>query len=170
MCGLSSLSKHPSLSPWKMAGSGASVQECEDYITKHEIQKLLKECIVKICQERPGNPYKWLREYFDKLDRVSCLQWFNIKMRVLWLLQIASFFLCSRSTQRFRPSKVTFLLFSPSQGTVEGRLVGASCQKSMQPATWRRYEPVHEHTLHFDLCDNLIFGVCCTWYLSPLYP
>lgn len=54
-----------------MAGiSGASVQDYEDYITQHGIQLILKECIVKICKDRPGNPYKWLREYFDKLDRV----------------------------------------------------------------------------------------------------
>ena len=46
----------------------ASVEECEDYIEKHGIQGLLKECIAKICQERPANPYKWLSEYFDTLD------------------------------------------------------------------------------------------------------
>ena len=52
------------------AGSGASVQQCEEYITHHGIQLILKECIVKICKDRPGNPYKWMREYFDKLERV----------------------------------------------------------------------------------------------------
>lgn len=52
-----------------MAGSGASVQDYEEYIAQHGIQLILKECIVKICKDRPGNPYKWLREYFDKLDR-----------------------------------------------------------------------------------------------------
>lgn len=54
-----------------MAKSQASVQECEEYIQQHGIQSILKECIVKICQERPGNPYKWLREYFDQLERVG---------------------------------------------------------------------------------------------------
>lgn len=49
----------------------ASVQECEDYIQQHGIQALLKDCIVKICQERPANPYKWLSAHFDKLERVK---------------------------------------------------------------------------------------------------
>lgn len=54
-----------------MAASHArSVQECEEFIQQHGIQAILKECIVRICQDRPGNPYKWLREYFDKLERV----------------------------------------------------------------------------------------------------
>lgn len=48
----------------------ASVQECEDYIQQYNIQGILKECIVKICHDRPSNPYKWLREHFDKLERV----------------------------------------------------------------------------------------------------
>ena len=46
----------------------ASVEECEDYIEKHGIQCLLKECIAKICQEQPSNPYKWLSAYFSGLD------------------------------------------------------------------------------------------------------
>ena len=50
--------------------SQASVQECEAYIEQHGIQAILKECIAKICQERPAKPYKWLREYFEKLEKV----------------------------------------------------------------------------------------------------
>lgn len=46
----------------------ASVEECEEYIEKHAIQGLLKECIAKICQEQPANPYKWLSAYFASLD------------------------------------------------------------------------------------------------------
>lgn len=46
----------------------ASVEDCEDYIEKHGIQGILKECIAKICQEQPGNPYKWLSAYFSSLD------------------------------------------------------------------------------------------------------
>lgn len=51
--------------------SQASVQECEAYIEQHGIQAILKECIAKICQERPAKPYKWLREYFVSLANVS---------------------------------------------------------------------------------------------------
>ena len=54
----------------KMAtqSGSASVEECEEYIEKHGIQGLLKECIAKICQEQPPNPYKWLAAYFSALD------------------------------------------------------------------------------------------------------
>ena len=48
----------------------ATVQECEDYIEKNGIQTILKECIAKICQERPDRPFKWLREHFEKLEKV----------------------------------------------------------------------------------------------------
>ena len=58
---------------WKMATT-ATVQECEDYIEQHGIQGLLKECIAKICQERPANPFKWMREYFEKLERVRVVR------------------------------------------------------------------------------------------------
>ena len=55
------------------------VQECEEYVEQHGIQSILKECIAKICQERPPNHYKWLREYFERLEKVgrcnfSCLE------------------------------------------------------------------------------------------------
>ena len=46
----------------------ASVEDCEDYIEKHGIQGMLKECIAKICQEQPANPYKWLSAHFSALD------------------------------------------------------------------------------------------------------
>jgi cAMP-dependent protein kinase regulator len=54
----------------KMANQSgsASVEECEEYIEKHGIQGMLKECIAKICQEQPPNPYKWLAAYFTALD------------------------------------------------------------------------------------------------------
>ncbi len=56
--------------------SQASVKDCEDYIQKYGIQDILKNCIAKICQERPAQPYKWLKDYFDKIERVS--EW-NVK-------------------------------------------------------------------------------------------
>ena len=48
----------------------ATVEECEEYIQRHGVQQILKNCIAKICQERPLQPYSWLKDYFDKLDRV----------------------------------------------------------------------------------------------------
>ena len=52
------------------SGKESNVQECEDYVEKHGIQGILKDCIAKLCQERPANPYKYLREYFEKLEKV----------------------------------------------------------------------------------------------------
>ena len=48
-----------------------SLRECEAYVQKHDIQKILKECIVQLCVSRPDNPISFLREYFQKLERVS---------------------------------------------------------------------------------------------------
>ncbi|TRY68208.1 hypothetical protein TCAL_16478 [Tigriopus californicus] len=48
-----------------------SLRECEDYVQKHQIQALLKDCIVQLCVSKPDNPIAFLREYFQKLERVS---------------------------------------------------------------------------------------------------
>ena len=48
-----------------------SLAECEDYVQRHSIQQILKECIVQLCVARPDNPVAFLREYFQKLERVS---------------------------------------------------------------------------------------------------
>ena len=61
-----------------MANAGApngaeesqSLRECEDYVARHEIQALLKDCIVQLCVSRPEQPIAFLREYFQKLERV----------------------------------------------------------------------------------------------------
>ena len=49
-----------------------SLRECESYVQKHNIQQLLKDCIVQICIHRPDNPVAFLKEYFEKLEVVSC--------------------------------------------------------------------------------------------------
>jgi len=46
-----------------------SLRECEAYVQMHDIQKILKECIVQLCVSRPENPVSFLREYFQKLER-----------------------------------------------------------------------------------------------------
>lgn len=48
-----------------------SLRECESYIQTHCIQKVLKDCIVQLCVIRPDNPISFLRQYFQKLERVS---------------------------------------------------------------------------------------------------
>ena len=59
-----------------------SLRECEAYVQKHDIQKILKECIVQLCVSRPDNPISFLREYFQKLERVSQNNW-NQGVRVV---------------------------------------------------------------------------------------
>ena len=55
-----------------------SLRECESYVQKHNIQQLLKDCIVQICIHRPDNPVAFLKEYFEKLDVVSLLKFRDI--------------------------------------------------------------------------------------------
>lgn len=50
-----------------------SLRECENYIQTHSIQRVLKDCIVQLCVIRPENPITFLRQYFQKLERVSTI-------------------------------------------------------------------------------------------------
>lgn len=59
------------------------IKECEEYVEKHNIQVLLKDAIVQLCISKPDNPHKFLREHFEKLERVSLIQ---ITMASVWLL------------------------------------------------------------------------------------
>ena len=47
-----------------------SFAECEAYVQRHGIQHILRDCIVQLCVSRPDNPISFLREYFQKLERV----------------------------------------------------------------------------------------------------
>lgn len=48
-----------------------ALRECEAYVQAHNIQQILKDCIVQLCVNRPANPVAFLREHFQKLERVS---------------------------------------------------------------------------------------------------
>lgn len=48
-----------------------SLRDCESYIQTHNIQRVLKDCIVQLCVTRPDNPVSFLCQYFQKLQRVS---------------------------------------------------------------------------------------------------
>jgi cAMP-dependent protein kinase regulator len=48
-----------------------SLRECEAYVQRHNIQQILKDCIVQLCVGRPENPITFLREYFQALEKVS---------------------------------------------------------------------------------------------------
>ena len=48
-----------------------SLKEVEAYVKKHDIQQILKHCIVQLCISRPENPFNFLNDYFEKLEKVS---------------------------------------------------------------------------------------------------
>jgi cAMP-dependent protein kinase regulator len=50
------------------SSSEQTVRDCEAYIAKHDIQNLLRDCIVQLCLKKPTNPIQFLSNYFDKLD------------------------------------------------------------------------------------------------------
>jgi cAMP-dependent protein kinase regulator len=50
------------------SSSEQTVRDCEAYIAKHDIQNLLRDCIVQLCLKKPSNPTQFLASYFDKLD------------------------------------------------------------------------------------------------------
>ena len=52
-----------------------SLRECENYVQKHNVQQLLKECIVQLCINRPDNPITFLREYFERIEKVGNGKW-----------------------------------------------------------------------------------------------
>uniref|UniRef100_A0A8C5QNT0 cAMP-dependent protein kinase type I-alpha regulatory subunit n=1 Tax=Leptobrachium leishanense TaxID=445787 RepID=A0A8C5QNT0_9ANUR len=54
-----------------------SLRECEHYVQKHNIQQLLKDCIVQLCTARPDHPMAFLREYFERLEKEETKQTLN---------------------------------------------------------------------------------------------
>ena len=55
-----------------------SLKEVEAYVKKHNIQQILKEAIVQLCINRPESPFSFLKDYFDKLEKVCgyCLDFY----------------------------------------------------------------------------------------------
>jgi cAMP-dependent protein kinase regulator len=47
-----------------------TLKECDQYVTKHNIKELLKECIVQLCLKKPDNPISYLKQHFEKLEKV----------------------------------------------------------------------------------------------------
>ncbi|XP_018496796.1 cAMP-dependent protein kinase regulatory subunit [Galendromus occidentalis] len=59
----------------KMAGSEEdTIRVCEAYCEKHEVQRLLKECIVQLCMQKPNNPVAFLRDYFTRLEKETAMK------------------------------------------------------------------------------------------------
>ena len=70
-----------------MADEEQSLRECEQYVQKHNIQGLLKECIVQLCINRPENPVRFLREHFERLEKVKKLFYRYIKF---WIFSVCA--------------------------------------------------------------------------------
>uniref|UniRef100_A0A8P4G3R5 cAMP-dependent protein kinase type I-alpha regulatory subunit n=1 Tax=Dicentrarchus labrax TaxID=13489 RepID=A0A8P4G3R5_DICLA len=51
-----------------------SLRECEQYVQKHNIQLLLKDCIIQLCTARPDRPMAFLRDYFERLEKEEAQQ------------------------------------------------------------------------------------------------
>lgn len=68
-----------------------SLRECELYVQKHNIQQLLKDCIVQLCTVRPERPMGFLREYFERLEKVKIRsgregEWNNLNLHRLFVI------------------------------------------------------------------------------------
>ena len=63
-----------------------SLRECEDYVQRHNVQQILKDCIVQLCVARPQNPIIFLKEYFQKLEQVSLLETFIFKRNIVIII------------------------------------------------------------------------------------
>ena len=53
-----------------------TLKECEAYVSKHNIKDLLKDCIVQLCLKKPDNPISFLKQHFERLEKVSCYLYF----------------------------------------------------------------------------------------------
>lgn len=68
-----------------------SLRECENYVQKHNIQQVLKDCIVQLCVSHPENPIVFLRDYFDKLDKVGKVMfWHTIVKKARYLYYVVN--------------------------------------------------------------------------------
>jgi len=46
------------------------LRKAEEYVKEHDIQRIVKDCIVQLCIHRPDNPYSFLRQHFASLEKV----------------------------------------------------------------------------------------------------
>ncbi|XP_010857082.1 PREDICTED: cAMP-dependent protein kinase type I-beta regulatory subunit-like [Bison bison bison] len=46
------------------------LRACELYVQRRGIQQVLKDCIVQLCLAKPERPMRFLREHFERLEKV----------------------------------------------------------------------------------------------------
>jgi cAMP-dependent protein kinase regulator len=49
--------------------AGQSVREWERYVSRFDIQGILKDCVVQLCINKPDNPFTFLKNHFEKLEQ-----------------------------------------------------------------------------------------------------
>lgn len=77
-----------------------SLKSCEVFVQKHNIQQILKECIVNLCIAKPERPMKFLREHFEKLEKVSEIFFLSpLIFKYFFRCPFFSFSLITRSVQ-----------------------------------------------------------------------
>ena len=59
-------------------GDDNTLKECEAYVNKHNVKELLKDCIVQLCLRKPEHPITFLKQHFERLEKVIfCICFFN---------------------------------------------------------------------------------------------
>ena len=41
------------------------LDQCENYMTEHDIMNIVKQCLHKLCIHQPDNPAQFLKQYFS---------------------------------------------------------------------------------------------------------
>jgi hypothetical protein len=52
------------------SGDDNTLKECEAYVNKHNVKELLKDCIVQLCLRKPEHPITFLKQHFERLEKV----------------------------------------------------------------------------------------------------
>lgn len=53
------------------------LKECELYCNRNHVKELLKDCIVQLCLRKPDNPISFLKQHFEKLEKVIFFRCFS---------------------------------------------------------------------------------------------
>ena len=53
------------------------LRDAESYVKEHDIQRIVKECVVQLCIHRPDNPYSFLKQHFSTLEKVKVIKLYS---------------------------------------------------------------------------------------------
>ncbi|MEQ2205662.1 hypothetical protein XENOCAPTIV_007857 [Xenoophorus captivus] len=110
-----------------MATSSSALEEdeslkgCEIFVQKHNIQQILKECIVNLCIAKPERPMKFLREHFEKLEKklkfstALSAEWVRVVGVLILAAGICVRAWCHVGVIRFQPKSYFYPFVIPHQ-------------------------------------------------------